>query len=219
MSWFHKFFSSILFCFIGVNISHASIIVVDVQEPLKDGIDLHMSQYGNPFTFYHDISQYGYDFIKSDDIKSVTLSLDVFDDNDGGQPDYGSYIVYGDCPIFGPCNPSYTVVYPISPEWVAVEIDDNGQMAPQSVDFSPIEYQYFNTPTSTRYWFNTLADDGVMGVTLTAVGGDFYFNKSTLTVEFFDSITPVPEPSIIVLMMSGLFLVGYFAARRKKLHK
>ena len=62
----------------------------------------------------------------------------------------------------------------------------------------------------------TLNNSGTVAASLTATGGDFYFNTATLTAEGPDA-APVPEPSTILLVGIGLLgLVGYSRKRSKK---
>ena len=56
-------------------------------------------------------------------------------------------------------------------------------------------------------------DDGTFTVTLVSVTGDFYIDKAELDITY----NPVPEPSTILLMGSGLLgLVGYSRKRFSK---
>ena len=64
----------------------------------------------------------------------------------------------------------------------------------------------------------TLSDSGTIDCTLTANLGDFYFNTATLSAEGTEpSTAPVPEPSTVLLVGTGL--LGIVAFGRKQLNK
>ncbi len=105
-----------------------------------------------------------------------------------------------------------------------------------SLDFSDDSCDWFelaelDVGSNTFYWevdtgdvsfgitsLMTLSDTGMVDVTLTCLFGDFYFNSATLTAEgTAEGTAPVPEPSTILLMGSGLLgLVGYSRKRFRK---
>ena len=64
----------------------------------------------------------------------------------------------------------------------------------------------------------TLSDTGTVNVTLVCLAGDFIFNGARLTAEGTEpGAAPVPEPSTVLLMGSGLLgLVGYSRKRFSK---
>jgi len=64
----------------------------------------------------------------------------------------------------------------------------------------------------------TLSDTGTVNATLTARLGDFYFNGATLTAEGTGpaASSPVPEPTTILLMGTGLLGLVYSRKRSGK---
>jgi hypothetical protein len=67
------------------------------------------------------------------------------------------------------------------------------------------------------YNYNVSLQNGALTVTLASLGGDFYIDSSTLTVNY-NAATPVPEPASMVLVGLGMLSVGFLARKRNKLH-
>lgn len=68
------------------------------------------------------------------------------------------------------------------------------------------------------YNYNVILQNGSLTVALASLGGDFYIDSSTLTVNY-SSAAPVPEPASLVLVGLGMLSVGFFARKRNKSHK
>jgi hypothetical protein len=65
------------------------------------------------------------------------------------------------------------------------------------------------------YNYNVSLQNGALTVTLASLGGDFYIDSSTLTVNY-SAATPVPEPASLVLVGLGMLSAGFFARKRYK---
>jgi hypothetical protein len=57
--------------------------------------------------------------------------------------------------------------------------------------------------------------DGIYNVTVVSLWGDFYLNKSILTIDY----DPVPTPEPATMLLMGLGLTGIIAAHRRKAKK
>lgn len=57
--------------------------------------------------------------------------------------------------------------------------------------------------------------DGRIDLTISATNGDFYFDKSTLTVRGDNGTAPVPEPTTMLLFGTGLAGLAAVGRRRK----
>ena len=69
------------------------------------------------------------------------------------------------------------------------------------------------------YNYNVSLNKGSLTVTLASLGGDFYIDSSTLTVNYSSVAAPVPEPASMLLVGLGMISVGFFARKRNKLPK
>ncbi len=67
------------------------------------------------------------------------------------------------------------------------------------------------------YNYNVILQNGALTVTLASLGGDFYIDSSTLTVNY-SAATPVPEPASMVLVGLGMLSVGFLARKRNRPH-
>jgi hypothetical protein len=79
-----------------------------------------------------------------------------------------------------------------------------------SYDFSLTSIDYSGSLLGTL----DLWADGRIGVFVSSTFGDFYLDKSTLTVSGNDGVAPVPEPGTMVLLGFGLLSLAIYGKRR-----
>lgn len=162
------------------------------------------------YSYWHDISDDGFSSWwtgGNDTISSFTLEVSLYDDN---EPDVSSELQivgwkWWIVPIF---------------DWVTVTNPDGTEGAYVNFGLVPHEFSFENgseTYTGNLFGELDLWHDGTLNVSVSADFGDFYLASSILTVNGDDGTAPVPEPTTILLLGSGL--LGLAGFNRKRFNK
>lgn len=163
-------------------------------------------------TYTHDISDNGYSGILmggNDTINSFNLNIALYDDNLGyTTQEFG---IIGWCwifPIFG----WETVYYPDGTESAQVTLLGQSQT---------VTIGSGSNAVAGTFWSELVLEaTGHLTVTVSSNYGDFYLASSTLTATGDDGTSngtaPVPEPTTMLLMGSGLLGLAGFRRKARK---
>ena len=170
---------------------------VDVVDPSPD-IEIPPS-----YTLTHDISDSESGSFSSwwmggtDTISSFNFLVELYDDDVGTTKHYGNW--------------SYTV-----PDSVEIGTAYTGSPGLLGRYILHMGENSFGGDLSSN--FLATADlwlDGKINLTISSKVGDFYFDKSTLTVHGDNGAAPVPEPATMLLFGTGLAGLAAIGRRRK----
>ena len=170
---------------------------VDVVDPSPD-IKIPPS-----YTLTHDISDSESGSFSSwwmggtDTISSFNFLVELYDDDVGTTKHYGNW--------------SYTV-----PDSVEIGTAYTGSTGLLGSYILHMGENSFGGDLSSN--FLATADlwiDGKINLTISSIVGDFYFDKSTLTVHGDNGAAPVPEPATMLLFGTGLAGLAAIGRRRK----
>ena len=179
---------------------------VDVVDPSPD-VKVPPS-----YTLTHDISDPASGSFSSwfmggnDTIDSFNFTVELYDDN---QDSTKKQIVdwYWIFPVFG-----------------NVTVPDGGEEGAAGIGVGGLLGSYDLTMGTNSFdvaWQNNfsatldLYSNGIIQLKISATDGDFYFDKSTLTVHGDNGTAPVPEPATMLLFGTGLAGLAAVARRRK----
>jgi len=147
---------------------------------------------GESISWEHNINDSGFDSSK-DNISSVDILLGLRDDTN---------------PLGDPYDLISIDLVTVTGDFETATLSTDGII----YDLGEIDMGLYTVNLTA--WLQ-LQDTGLLNVTLTSLEGDFYFTFSQLTAT--GDTAPVPEPSTILLLGTGLLgLVGYGRKRFSK---
>jgi hypothetical protein len=157
-------------------------------------VDLELIENGESLTWQHNINDGGFN-PATDTISTVTIDLGLSDDL---------------CPLLDP----------LDIEWGGWRLGfiagnfETAELFADGINYDVGEIDFGAYTINLAAWLQ-LQDTGLLDVTLTGTGGDFYFGFSHL--EATGDTAPVPEPATMLLLGSGL--IGLVGLGRKKFFK
>ena len=155
------------------------------------------------YTLTHDISDIDSGSFSSwwtggnDTISSFNFLVELYDDNVGTTKQFGNFY--------------YT--FPDSVEIGTAYTGSTGLLGSYILHMGENSFggDLFSNFLATA----DLRIDGKINLTISSIVGDFYFDKSTLTVHGDNGTAPVPEPATMLLFGTGLAGLAAVARRRK----